>query len=54
MCYSGIALAMNRKPDGITRFLDYSVLVPRAISGLLTGLSGDCWLELPEDSLWVF
>jgi iron(III) transport system permease protein len=44
ICYSGIALAMHRKADGITRFLDYSVLVPRAIPGLLAGLS----------FLWVF
>jgi iron(III) transport system permease protein len=44
VCYTGIALAMHRKPDGITRLLDYSVLVPRAIPGLLAGLS----------FLWVF
>ncbi len=44
VCYSAIALAMHRKPDGITRLLDYSVLVPRAIPGLLAGLS----------FLWVF
>ncbi|HEV7619660.1 MAG TPA: iron ABC transporter permease [Burkholderiaceae bacterium] len=44
ICYSGIALAMHRKPDRITRFLDYSVLVPRAVPGLLAGLS----------FLWVF
>jgi iron(III) transport system permease protein len=43
-CYSAIALAGHRKPDGITRFLDYSVLVPRAVPGLLAGLS----------FLWVF
>jgi iron(III) transport system permease protein len=43
-CYSAIALAMHRKPDGITRVLDYSVLVPRAIPGLLAGLA----------FLWVF
>ena len=43
-CYSAIALAAHRKPDGITRFLDYSVLIPRAIPGLLAGLS----------FLWVF
>jgi len=43
-CYSAIALAMHRKNDGITRFLDYSVLVPRAVPGLLAGLS----------FLWVF
>jgi len=44
VCYCCIALAMHRKPDGITRFLDYSVLVPRAVPGLLAGLS----------FLWVF
>jgi iron(III) transport system permease protein len=43
-CYSAIALAMHRKPDGVTRLLDYSVLVPRAVPGLLAGLS----------FLWVF
>ncbi|HWJ94361.1 MAG TPA: iron ABC transporter permease [Telluria sp.] len=43
-CYSAIALAGHRKPDGITRFLDYSVLIPRAVPGLLAGLS----------FLWVF
>ncbi|MFZ6748736.1 ABC transporter permease [Undibacterium sp. Ren11W] len=44
ICYAAIALAMHRKPDGITRLLDYSVLVPRAIPGLLAGLA----------FLWVF
>ena len=44
ICYSAIALAMHRKPDIISRFLDYSVLVPRAVPGLLAGLS----------FLWVF
>jgi iron(III) transport system permease protein len=43
-CYSAIALAMHRKSDGVTRLLDYSVLVPRAVPGLLAGLS----------FLWVF
>ena len=43
-CYSAIAMAGHRKPDGITRLLDYSVLIPRAIPGLLAGLS----------FLWVF
>ncbi|MTW11555.1 ABC transporter permease subunit [Pseudoduganella eburnea] len=43
-CYSFIALAMHRKPDLLTRILDYSVLVPRAIPGLLAGLA----------FLWVF
>ena len=44
ICYCAIALAMHRKPDMISRFLDYSVLVPRAVPGLLAGLS----------FLWVF
>jgi iron(III) transport system permease protein len=44
VCYTAIALAMHRKADGITRLLDYSVLVPRAVPGLLAGLS----------FLWVF
>ena len=44
VCYCGVAMAMHRKPDGITRLLDYSVLVPRAVPGLLAGLS----------FLWVF
>ena len=43
-CYTAIALAMHRKADGVTRLLDYSVLVPRAVPGLLAGLS----------FLWVF
>jgi len=44
LCYAGIALAMHRKSDGIARLLDYSVLVPRAVPGLLAGLA----------FLWVF
>ncbi|MES2017960.1 MAG: iron ABC transporter permease [Pseudomonadota bacterium] len=44
ICYTAVALAMHRKPDAITRLLDYSVLVPRAIPGLLAGLA----------FLWVF
>src|SRR5471030_3295710 len=43
-CYLFIGIAMHRKPDGVTRFLDYSVLVPRAVPGLLAGLA----------FLWVF
>ncbi|WP_074013205.1 iron ABC transporter permease [Candidatus Sodalis sp. SoCistrobi] len=39
-CYLAVGLAMHRKADGVTRFLDYSVLVP----GLLAGLA----------FLWVF
>jgi len=44
ICYTFIGLAMHRKPDNTTRFLDYSVLVPRAVPGLLAGLA----------FLWVF
>jgi iron(III) transport system permease protein len=43
-CYLFIGIAMHRKPDNTTRFLDYSVLVPRAVPGLLAGLA----------FLWVF
>ncbi|MEN3259189.1 iron ABC transporter permease [Sodalis endosymbiont of Spalangia cameroni] len=43
-CYLAVGLAMHRKADGATRFLDYSVLVPRAVPGLLAGLA----------FLWVF
>ncbi len=39
MCYAAIALAMHRKPDGWSRFMDYLVLVPRAVPGLLAGLA---------------
>ena len=43
-CYTFVGLAMHRKPDNVTRFMDYSVLVPRAVPGLLAGLA----------FLWVF
>ncbi len=36
-CYTCIGLAMHRKPDHVTRFLDYSVLVPRARPGAAGG-----------------
>jgi iron(III) transport system permease protein len=44
ICYAAIALATHRRPDGWSRFLDYLVLVPRAVPGLLAGLA----------FLWVF
>ncbi len=44
VCYLFVGIAMHRKPDNATRFLDYSVLVPRAVPGLLAGLA----------FLWVF
>jgi iron(III) transport system permease protein len=43
-CYTAIGLATHRKDDGWSRFVDYLVLVPRAIPGLLAGLA----------FLWVF
>ena len=38
-CYLFVGIAMHRKPDNTTRFPDYSVLVPRAVPGLLAGLA---------------
>lgn len=43
-CYTAIGLATHRRPDGWSRFVDYLVLVPRAVPGLLAGLA----------FLWVF
>ena len=43
-CYTAVALATHRKPDAWSRFVDYLVLVPRAVPGLLAGLA----------FLWVF
>ena len=44
VCYTAIGLATHRKNDGWSRFVDYLVLVPRAVPGLLAGLA----------FLWVF
>ena len=43
-CYTAIGLAAHRRNDGWTRFVDYLVLVPRPVPGLLAGLA----------FLWVF
>ena len=43
-CYTAVGLATHRKNDGWARFVDYLVLVPRAVPGLLAGLA----------FLWVF
>jgi iron(III) transport system permease protein len=43
-CYTAIGLATHRKNDAWSRFVDYLVLVPRAVPGLLAGLA----------FLWVF
>ncbi len=45
VCYTAIALASHRRNDGWSRFIDYLVLVPRAIPGLLAGLAF-LWLFL--------
>ena len=44
ICYTAVGLATHRQPDGWSRFVDYLVLVPRAVPGLLAGLA----------FLWVF
>jgi iron(III) transport system permease protein len=43
-CYTAIGFASHRRNDGWSRFIDYLVLVPRAVPGLLAGLA----------FLWVF
>ena len=43
-CYTAVALTTHRQNDGWSRFVDYLVLVPRAVPGLLAGLA----------FLWVF
>jgi iron(III) transport system permease protein len=44
ICYTAIALAVHRWPSGWTRVVDYLVMVPRAMPGLVAGLA----------LLWVF
>ena len=43
-CYAAIGFATHRRNDGWSRIVDYLVLVPRAVPGLLIGLA----------FLWVF
>src|SRR5436190_8780510 len=43
-CYTAIGFATHRRNDGWSRVVDYLVLVPRAVPGLLIGLA----------FLWVF
>jgi len=43
-CYTAIGFATHRRDDGWSRLVDYLVLVPRAIPGLLAGLA----------FLWIF
>src|SRR6201993_3390420 len=44
-CYTAIGLAGHRQRGGVARILDYIVLIPRAIPGLLAGLAF-LWLFL--------
>ncbi len=44
ICYTAIALAVHRWNSGWTRLVDYTVMVPRAMPGLVAGLA----------LLWVF
>jgi len=44
ICFTLIGLASHRKNNGWTRLLDYTVMTPRAVPGLLAGLA----------FLWVF
>jgi len=44
VCYTAVALAVHRWPSGWTRLVDYVVMVPRAMPGLVAGLA----------MLWVF
>ncbi len=44
LCFAFIGLSSHRKNNGWTRLLDYTVMTPRAIPGLLAGLA----------FLWVF
>jgi iron(III) transport system permease protein len=43
-CYTAIGFATHRRNDGWSRLIDYLVLLPRAVPGLLVGLA----------FLWVF
>ncbi|WP_085317791.1 ABC transporter permease [Derxia lacustris] len=38
-CYAAIGLSTHRKHDGLVRIVDYLVMTPRAIPGLLAGLA---------------
>jgi ABC-type Fe3+ transport system permease subunit len=44
LAYTAIGLAGHRRQDALSKVIDYSVLVPRAVPGLLAGLA----------FLWVF
>jgi len=38
-CYAAIGLSTHRKHDGLVRMVDYLVMTPRAVPGLLAGLA---------------
>jgi len=44
LCYTAVALAVHRWPSGWTRLVDYIVMVPRAMPGIVAGLA----------MLWLF
>jgi iron(III) transport system permease protein len=44
LCYTAVALAVHRWPSGWTRLVDYIVMLPRAMPGLVAGLA----------MLWMF
>jgi len=39
ICYLGVGLATHRRPDGLSRLVDYVVLTPRAVPGIMAGLA---------------
>src|SRR5262249_27834147 len=44
VCYTAVAVAVHRWPSGWTRLVDYIVMLPRAMPGLVAGLA----------MLWIF
>jgi iron(III) transport system permease protein len=38
-CYTAVGLVAHRKSDGLVRVMDYLVMTPRAVPGLLAGLA---------------
>ncbi|WP_333700770.1 iron ABC transporter permease, partial [Rivihabitans pingtungensis] len=62
LAYTAIGLAGHRRQDWLSKVIDYSVLVPRAVPGLLAGLAflwvflfvpGLGWLRESMFSIWL-